>query len=410
MYQETELVKETRLFAEKLLQKCTMGKFPYHNHTHTHTVVNAAREIGEKSGLEKKDLETVEIAAWLHDIGLTDGKAEGHEELGAEMARTFLLTQAVGEHRIEKITKCILATKMPQQPQTLLDEVLCDADLYHLSTDIYLEKAELLRQEFCIVKQGNINEKDWLAINIQFLKKHTYFTAYGRETLQPRQDKNLKKLEKKVRKQQEQVEEEETKSKWKKKNEELKAKLAEEKQSKPGRGVETMFRTTAANHLHLSEMADNKANIMISINSIIVSLMVTVLIRKFEEFPNLILPTAILTIVCLITIVFAVLATRPNVSSGLFTREDIQQKKTNLLFFGNFHRMSLKDYEWGMQETMKDSELLYSSMIRDIYFLGKVLGRKYRLLHTSYTVFMFGFVISVLSYAIALIFFPVAPL
>ncbi|MES2731593.1 MAG: Pycsar system effector family protein [Bacteroidota bacterium] len=407
MHQETELITETRLYAEQLLQKCSMGKFPYHNQTHTHTVVEAVREIGEKSGLSKKDLETVEVAAWLHDIGLTSGKAEGHEQLGAEMARTFLAEHLVGEHRIEKVVNCILATKMPQQPENLLAEVLCDADLYHLSTDIYLEKAELLRQEFCMVKQGDINEKDWLNTNIQFLQSHTYFTAYGRETLQPRQDKNLRKLEKKVRKQQEQASEGESKSKWEKKNEALKARLEQEKQAKPGRGVETMFRTTAANHLHLSEMADNKANIMISINSIIVSLMVTVLIRKFEEFPNLIIPTAILTIVCLVTIVFAVLATRPNVSSGRFTREDIQQKKTNLLFFGNFHQMSLEDYEWGMQETMKDNELLYSSMIRDIYFLGKVLGRKYYLLHISYTVFMFGFVLSVISYAIALIFFPV---
>jgi hypothetical protein len=167
-----------------------------------------------------------------------------------------------------------------------------------------------------------------------------------------------------------------------------------------------MFRTTSVNHLQLSAMADSKANIMISINSIIVSLLVSVLIRKFEEFPYLILPTAILTTVCLITIVFAVLATRPNVSSGIFNREDIALKKTNLLFFGNFHRMNLEDYEWGMRQTMADSDLLYASMIKDIYFLGRVLGKKYHLLRISYTVFMFGFVLSVLAYALALFFSP----
>jgi len=182
--------------------------------------------------------------------------------------------------------------------------------------------------------------------------------------------------------------------------------LAEEKLSKPGRGVETMFRTTSTNHLQLSAMADTKANIMISINSIIVSLMVSVLIRKFDEFPNLILPTAILTTVCLVTIVFAVLATRPNVSTGRFNREDIALKKTNLLFFGNFHQMSLEDYEWGMRQTMKDNDLLYASMIKDIYFLGKVLGKKYQLLRISYTVFMFGFVLAVVSYALAMILYP----
>jgi hypothetical protein len=153
-------------------------------------------------------------------------------------------------------------------------------------------------------------------------------------------------------------------------------------------------------------MADNKANIMITVNSIIVSILVSILIRKFEEFPNLIVPTVILTMVCLITIVFAVLATRPNVSSGRFTREDVQAKRTNLLFFGNFHNMTLEDYEEGVREMMTDSEFLYGSMTRDIYFQGKVLGRKYKLLRISYTVFMFGFVLAVFSFGIAIFFFP----
>jgi len=162
-----------------------------------------------------------------------------------------------------------------------------------------------------------------------------------------------------------------------------------------------MFRLTSRNHLDLSAMADNKANIMISINSIILSIVVSVLIRKIEEDPYLITPTLILTFVCLATIVTAILATRPNVSSGVFTRYDILNKKTNLLFFGNFHGMKLDDYEWGMKQMMQDREYLYSSLIRDIYFLGAVLGKKYRLLRISYTVFMFGFVAAVVSFIIA---------
>jgi hypothetical protein len=168
-----------------------------------------------------------------------------------------------------------------------------------------------------------------------------------------------------------------------------------------------MFRLTSQNHVELSAMADNKANIMITVNSIIVSILVSILIRKFEEFPNLVVPTIILTTVCLVTIVFAVLATRPNVSSGTFTREDILAKRTNLLFFGNFHNVSLQDYEAGVREMMKDSEFLYGSMTRDIYYQGKVLGRKYKMLRISYTVFMFGFVLAVLSFGIAIFFFPV---
>ena len=187
--------------------------------------------------------------------------------------------------------------------------------------------------------------------------------------------------------------------------EKLKAKIAKDNELRPDRGRETMFRTTSKNHLQLSAMADNKANIMISINAIILSIVVSVLIRKFEESPFLIVPTLVLTLVCLLTIVFAILATRPNVSRGTFSKYDIINKKTNLLFFGNFHSVSLDDYEWGMKEMLKDGDYLYSSLIRDIYFLGAVLGRKYKLLRICYTLFMYGFVIAVLSFIIAIAFF-----
>ena len=185
----------------------------------------------------------------------------------------------------------------------------------------------------------------------------------------------------------------------------LKEKVKQAKELTPTRGIETMFRTTSKNHMELSAIADNKANIMISINSIILSVMVSVLIRKLEEYPHMTVPAVMLTIVCLTTIVFAVLATRPNVSKGKFKRLDIVNKETNLLFFGNFHRMSLKDYQWGMKEMLQDADYLYGSMIKDIYFLGVVLGKKYRLLRMSYTIFMFGFVLSILGFIIAELFF-----
>lgn len=185
----------------------------------------------------------------------------------------------------------------------------------------------------------------------------------------------------------------------------LKQKVKKAKELTPTRGIETMFRTTSKNHMELSAIADNKANIMISINSIILSVLVSVLIRKLEEFPHMTIPAIMLTVVCLTTIVFAVLATRPNVTHGRFEREDITNKKTNLLFFGNFHKMSLQDYQWGMMEMLKDADYLYGSMIKDIYFLGAVLGKKYRLLRMSYTIFMFGFVVSILGFVVAELFF-----
>jgi hypothetical protein len=218
--------------------------------------------------------------------------------------------------------------------------------------------------------------------------------------LEPTKQENIKLVKKKLKKKQKSDEKLEAQIA------KLEEKLAKAKIQKPDRGIETMFRITSKNHLQLSAMADNKANIMISINSIILSVLVSVLFRKFEDWPQLIIPAMLLVFVCLTTIVFAVLATRPNVSSGKFTTEEIREKKTNLLFFGNFHSMELDNYMWGMREMMKDADFLYGSMIKDIFFLGIVLGKKYKMLRKSYNVFMFGFIISILSFIAAMLIYP----
>jgi len=108
----------------------------------------------------------------------------------------------------------------------------------------------------------------------------------------------------------------------------------------------------------------------------------------------------ILLFVCLISLVLAILSTRPIVTSGFVSREDVLNKKGNLLFFGNFYKMELDDYLWSMRHLMNDTSYLYDTLVRDIYHLGKVLGKKYHYLRLCYTVFMFGMIISVLSFII----------
>jgi hypothetical protein len=167
------------------------------------------------------------------------------------------------------------------------------------------------------------------------------------------------------------------------------------------RGIQTMFRTTSNNHFELSGLADSKANIMISVNAIILSITLTVLLGRIVYYTQFIIPTVILIAVCLAAVIFAILATRPSVNSGKFSEEDIRNKKTNLLFFGNFHKMTLEEYQWGMNEMLKDREYLYNSMIKDIYFLGVVLAKKFKYLRISYTIFMWGLIVAVIAFGIA---------
>jgi hypothetical protein len=102
--------------------------------------------------------------------------------------------------------------------------------------------------------------------------------------------------------------------------------------------------------------------------------------------------------------VVCILATRPSIPKGKFTKQDIDDKKVNLLFFGNFYEMDLEEYSAGMQKVMADKDFLYGTLIKDVYAQGVVLGRKYKLLRLAYSIFMFGLVISVLSYVTVVLF------
>ena len=358
---QSTLLDQTRKYVVELMQTKLPDQYVYHNLQHTLDVVSATQEIAENSGLSDEQLEVVITAAFLHDIGYTRNSV-AHEDHSIVLSKAFLKEAGADSSYIEELISCIEATKMPQNPKNLKEQVLCDADLYHLGSNNYFEKAELLRTEFSSIEKDQITESEWLDMSTVFIDNHEYFTDYGKNMLAPRKAKNLKKIKKRLKALNQDI------SYTRKLEKEL-AKLREKEERKPTRGIETMFRITSENHMTLSGMADTKANIMISINSIILSILVGILIRKFEEYPNLVIPTLIIVVVCLCAIVFAILATRPNVSSGKFTRDDIKQKRTNLLFFGNFHRMQLTDYTWGMKEMLKDGDYLYGSLIKDIYFL-----------------------------------------
>ena len=400
MKNSTPIVDEAKVYALDILENKLPRNVCYHNVNHTKGVVDATLEIGRGSGLNEEELEIVQLAGWFHDIGYAQDSSK-HEAIGAHLASAFLQERNFPAAKITQVIRCIEATRMPQQPESKLEEVICDADMVHLAREDFLDKTKSLRDELENEFEEQISDKKWLKQTLRFLKNHRYFTGYAQKKYENAKASNLKLVVQILKKMKsENGTDSEHKGK-KKKNK----KDTSKKDKGPERGIETMFRLTSKNHLDLSAMADNKANILISINAIILSVVVSVLIRKLEEYPYLVVPTFILTLVCLITIVISILVTRPQVSLGKFSKADIEKRKVNLLFFGNFHRMKLQEYDWAVKEMMKDSEYLYSNLIQDIYHLGVVLGKKYRLLRVAYTFFMFGFVISVISFLVAETFF-----
>lgn len=391
---ETLLLKAEK-YVFTLLTKELNTNYLYHNLSHTQRVVNATKELIEGEQISEVDANVLLFSAWFHDVGYIKG-TENHEEASVRIATNFLEEYNYDDSIIEQVSKLIRATKMDAEADDILEKIMKDADCYHLAKKSFSDISDLLKEEVNLIHNKSYTDAEWIEENIQFLaNKHHFYTNYAQENWQQGKDKNLAQLFKRQKK----VKQEEQKVSAKR--EELK--LKKQKAKTPERGIETMFRVTLKNHITLSNIADTKANILLSVNAIIFSLALSNLLPKLDNPSNqyLITPTVIFIVFTLISIILSVMATRPNVTEGKFTKKDVEDKKVNLLFFGNFHKMSLPEFEWAIGELMKDKDYLYNSMTKDLYFLGKVLDRKYKLLRLTYTVFMIGIIISVIAFAVA---------
>ncbi len=395
---ENDFFKEVEAFVFNLLKNELSPEVVYHNYEHTFEVVKNANEIGIAENISEDNLEVLLLAAWFHDTGFIKG-FENHEEKSKKIAKEYLKQKDFSEEKIEKINALIDATKLPQKPKNKLEEIICDADLYHLGSESFSEKSNLLRSEWEQLCNKYFTDVEFLTENERFLKSHKYFTNYAFANLNEQKTKNWLKVQKDLRKTI--AKNEEAKIKKSIKKEELKRK--KEKADRPERGIETMYRVTLRNHIKLSDIADTKANILLSVSAIVLSIALSNLFPKLDKASNyyLIYPTLLFLFITVVTMIYSILSTRPKITSGTFTKEDVKNKKVNLLFFGNFHKMELEDFQEGMTEMMNDRDYLYKSLMKDLYFLGKVLDKKYRLLRIAYTIFMIGIVVSVIAFVIA---------
>jgi len=388
------LIIKAEEFVTNYLNENLDASFVYHNIAHTQRVVNKLNELIEDVELSDNEKEQLLVAAWFHDTGFTKS-TDDHEQEGVKIATEFLKSENASEETIKNVSKIIMATQMHYEPKNTLEGLIRDADCAHLSSKNYGDYTSLLRKEWELTLGKKVSKSEWLQENITFISNHRFYSPQAAAKWEKRKGKNLANLLKNQHK----IKEETDKLKQKK----AELKFKKEKMDLPERGIETMFRVALRNHITLSDIADTKANILLSVNAIIISLVLSNLVSKLDNPSNyyLVWPTAVFALFTVASIVLSVLATRPNVTQGKFTKDDVANKKVNLLFFGNFHKMKLDEFEWAMHEMMQDRDYLYSSLTKDLYFLGLVLNRKYNLLRLTYTVFMIGIIVSVICFAVA---------
>lgn len=402
---DQKLLAEVEQYIKEFFDRNISPDYVFHNFAHSEAVVESVKEIGQGYQLPERDLTILQLAAWFHDLGYDKGPAQ-HEERSIQYAEAFLSERNFPPDSIKTVISTILSTRVPQHPDNLLEEILCDADMSHLGKDSYWDRCGRIRQELLVTQQMIMSEQEWVDFELNFMLQHRYHTPVATGLYDEQKQRHIRTLYKQKARLNpdspefaaeipEKLDKKKKKSKFKGESKGL-----DLKELDLGRGVETMYRTTYRTHITLSAIADNKANIMMSINAIMISIILTSLAPKFETMPYLVAPTIFLLTVCLVSMIFATLSTRPKVTTGTFTREDIEEHRANLLFFGNYFNMELEDFQWGMRELVKDDNFLYDSMTRDLYYLGKVLAKKYEYLRLCYAVFMYGLIAAVAVFAV----------
>ena len=179
--------------AQELLKGNLDKNFRFHNYDHTLNVARAAHTIGFHSKLSPKQLELVNLAAWFHDLGYCLSQSN-HEEFSTKLARKILTPLEVNDHDVSSICNLIMATRLPQNPKSLLERVLCDADMYHLSQVDYRHTSALLKEEIELLHDLTYTDQEWNLKNIEFFNNHKYFTPFGKKILTPLKTENLKNL------------------------------------------------------------------------------------------------------------------------------------------------------------------------------------------------------------------------
>lgn len=387
------IVKAAEEHVFNLFRDKMPGDYVYHNYNHTAETVKACKKLSKSYNLTSRDYEVLLLAALFHDTGYITSY-DNHEEESVKFMKEYLNGNYPDED-IREIETLILSTKYKAIPDGSLQEILHDADYINVGNKTFDHRADLLRIEWEKILQKTYTEEEWAKIQLQFLLDTNFKTEEAVLKYNEQKELNIlnqrAKIEKVVKKA---------------------AKAEEKNSSKPvkdGRGIETLYRSVYDYHINLTSIADNKANMMISINTIIISIVITLFGTGFtfasqSEFNSVrfVFPMAFLLLTSLLAVVFAILSARPTVTTK--EKYELSKKDSSILFFGNFAQLHLREFVDRIKELKQVKEELYDSMSIDIYYLGSVLVKKYNYLSWSYNIFMFGMVICAVGFVVIMLF------
>lgn len=397
-------LEKVELHAIKIIAEEFSEKLVFSDIEHTHRVVSGVKRISEAEGLNDLEKEVVLMSAWFTALGFKNLENWADMSKPKDLfsncsncsimeAESFLKTLNYPHEKYDLIIATLKDAAPYKEPTTKLGKVLADAITIEWASKKGKKRLELRYQELLLLNLISSSKDGFYENILGYLNRHKYHTNYGQTVLEKKKQSLIEKVNKE-RKDLHKQEQTALKKELDISDEELKKlkKSLKAVRGRDERGIQTMFRTTSRNHYTLNQMVDRKANIMISVNAIILSLIISRIIGNMDTFCIHNAPILLLLISSVISIIFSVIAIIPIQSHGEFSEKEVRAKQGNLLYFGNYHNMSFRDYNWGMLQMLNDSDYLYTSMIKDQYFLGQQLSRKYTFIRKALFVFMLGLI------------------
>ncbi len=381
----TPLLAATRHHVLQLWNEQHDVRLVYHNFAQAAATAQLAGHIAQREQAAEETAEIVQLAAWFYNTGYLYAK-QPVAETGAIRAEFFLAEQHCPADKIQQVHDCILSCYSEAIPKSTAARILNDAVQAYDWVQTMEHRAPLLRLEQALLNGlPPQNEADWQQSLLEQMQQVRFYTAYGKAHYEPALAEHMLRgytAAKPAAGEKETAPKNQPPARF------------ERLARRPLRSsIQTFFRANYANHIRLSAIADNKAHIMISVNSILMSVAISMLTYQTvsNKNPLLILPIIMFLVTSLTSLIFAVLSSRPRVTSFV----PLPDVPPNPVFFGNFVHLSLDQYEAAIDAMLRDGVLLFGNMARDLYYLGQVLDKKYRLLTFSYTIFMMGFIATV---------------